>query len=778
MTAQQDFDLVLNIVPITFNSKEIIIGRTPKLDKEGYRQLRENHWKTHSFRYDNRTDEILNVPLSPDLTPIGKIDKVSVNEHLLLVARSIQQNILVWLANSLPILRNDKKLVFWGQTDSAFLLSRAVEKVGVKKISGLEVALRYEIDCRMFRNKDDQLYLGIVIDVLTSNIIDIPVSELQKQGLLINGRYICRRRELDSEYLKPKLELLGKVSGMTASQLLLTDTEGVDRIDIQQAFLEPRLEYLNDVIRLYYDSKAIYVISALDSFRKPISTPLGKLALIKETLKGIKKRSIVISDSVVVTLGELLIQKDERFPDEITTQRPPLLFGPQGRNRGTYPDNGITSYGPYMYMQHERNSPLIAVICEARYRGRVEQFIRSLRDGFPNELWMNQQKSNPYELGLIGKFRLSKVRFEIEECSNFSPQAYKEAINKLLNRLPETPDLAIVQIKESFMSLYGNNNPYYVSKAGFMIAGVPTQSIRIEKIEMPNENLPYLLNNIGLATYAKLDGIPWVMSTAKPTTHEIVVGLGSAEVSIGRGGAKTRYVGITSVFQGDGRYLVWGVTREVEFEHYAQALLESLRAVVKYVQQQNAWQDGDNVRLVCHVYKRLKDSEVEAITILVRELIDSKFKVEFAFLDISWQHPYHIFAPSQKGVSYWDWQSKTKKMRGIGVPQRGLCLQLDNSRGLLHLTGPGDVKTDTQGIPKPLLIELHRDSDFTDMTYLLRQIYHFTYMSWRDFFPSTEPVTITYSRLIAKLLGNLKTIDGWNSQVLSVGSLRDRRWFL
>ena len=105
-------------------------------------------------------------------------------------------------------------------------------------------------------------------------------------------------------------------------------------------------------------------------------------------------------------------------------------------------------------------------------------------------------------------------------------------------------------------------------------------------------------------------------------------------------------------------------------------------------------------------------------------------------------------------------------------------MQLDKSRGLLHLTGPGDVKTEEQGLPQPLLVELHSESSFTDMTYLLRQIYHFTYMSWQSFFPATEPVTIKYSRLIARLLGNLNLVTGWDSTVLSVGSLRDRRWFL
>jgi hypothetical protein len=224
--------------------------------------------------------------------------------------------------------------------------------------------------------------------------------------------------------------------------------------------------------------------------------------------------------------------------------------------------------------------------------------------------------------------------------------------------------------------------------------------------------------------------------------------------------------------------LVWGATREVEYDEYPEALLETLRTAVKHVQQHNAWQEGDKVRIICHVYKRLRDCEVDATKSIVRELANSQFSVEFAFLDISPSHLYHIFEPSQSGVEYWDFISKKKKIKGRGVPKRGICLQLDKLRGLLHLTGPLDLKTGEQGIPKPLLIELHRDSDFTDMTYLLRQAYYFSYMSWRSFFPSTEPITIAYSRLIAKLLADLKMIPEWNSNVLTFGSLRDRRWFL
>lgn len=67
----------------------------------------------------------------------------------------------------------------------------------------------------------------------------------------------------------------------------------------------------------------------------------------------------------------------------------------------------------------------------------------------------------------------------------------------------------------------------------------------------------------------------------------MVIGLGYTEVREGRLGDRTRYVGITMLFQGDGRYLMWGLTREVEFEDYAAALLRSLRTTIRYVKAAN-----------------------------------------------------------------------------------------------------------------------------------------------------------------------------------------------
>lgn len=773
---QPSKNLTLNVVPISLSQDKIEIGRIPYAGEEAYRQLREANWRTHAFRYDSRSEEILNIVLDPAISPIGKLEEVEVKEHLFLVARAIQHSILVWIARRNPLLKAGKQLLFWGQIDQSLLLKQAVERARLEPVAGIEVPVRYEIDCRMFHDASENNYLALVIDVSTSNIIDIPVSNLIQKGFDVVGKYVCRRQEPEQPYLRPRLDLIGKVSFVSNGLLLLTDMDAEDCIDVNDALLEPRLENLDEVIRLFYGAKAGPILQHLSNLRHPLTTSNGKLSQIRSTLSGLQKHSILIGNGVEVTIGEVMQENEPLFPGRITTNRPFMLVGPQGRNTTQYPDQGIRDFGPYMFMQHARNTPLFAVVCESQYRGRMEQLMQALIEGFPDNAWARHDIPNPYQGGLLGKFHLQRVRLEYEECSDSSPSAYRAAAARLLMRLPDLPDLAIVQIKEGFKNFRGDNNPYFVSKSEFMRAGVPTQSLCIEKIDPFEPNVAYLINNMALACYAKLDGKPWVISTSNPTSHELIVGLGSSEVSKGRLGPKVRYVGVTTVFQGDGRYLVWGLTREAEFEHYAEALLESLRTTIRFVRVQNAWQSGDSVRLIFHVYKRIRDCEAESIKALVKELVQEEFRVEFAFLDISWSHPYHIFDPGQDGKSYWS--LGRKRVKGKGVPPRGLCLQLDKMRGLLHLTGPSDVKTDEQGLPKPLLVELHSDSDFTDLTYLLRQVYHFSYMSWQSFFPGTEPVTIKYSQLIARLLGNLNRVSGWDSTNLKVGSLRERRWFL
>ena len=775
MTTNPSEELLLNIVPITFSHDSVWIGSTPYIDAAEYEGLREVHWRNHAFRFDTRRGVIENIPVVQDAEPLGVAAEVSISERLTLVARAVQHATLVWIANRLPIQRSGKQLTFWGQAERAHLLSRVLGRLGLNAIQGLEVTLRYTLDCRSFINIEGERFLGLTIGVNTSNQIEISAAELLKRGMDLIGREVCRRRDFAHEYLQPRLETVGRVIGVRGQQLQLADSLDIEVVDAETVMLQPTFSNLNDVIALYFGQRAHHVKTDLGIQRQRIGSAHGKLAEIQNTLEGLKRRRFVIGRDTQVFFGECLTSDDARFPRPITTPPPTLLFGPQGRNIESFADVGIKKHGPYRYSYHTRNTPTIGVICEQQYEGRVDEFVKMLRDGYPDELCGGAQ--NPFVGGLVRKFQLSEVRIVIETCADDSAAAYRAATRRLIQRHQNRPlDLALVQVRDAHKQRFGNHSPYYVTKAVFMGAGVPTQSFRVEILEQTGTSIAYILNNLALACYAKLEGTPWVLATREPATHEVVIGIGTADVAHRRGGERTRYFGITTMFQGDGRYLMSDLTREAVFEEYTEALIESLTTTLSQVRENSRWQSGDKVRLVCHAYKRLKNCEVDAIKHVVHTLLEEEFDVKFAFLDISHAHPYYLFAPRQPGDEYGP--QRARRRRGQGVPKRGTALQLDERRALLHLTGPKEVKKDSHGLPQPLLIELHHDSDFSDMTYLVRQVLHFSHMSWRTFFLATEPITVLYSHRIADLLGHLNAVSDWRNSVGVLNTLRGRRWFL
>jgi hypothetical protein len=90
MTSQNTRGIILNISPLQFSTGTIRIGRMKGIDKETYRQLREQYANTHAFRYDSLADEIQNIAIAPNTEPVGSEQLVSIAEHLPLIARAIQ----------------------------------------------------------------------------------------------------------------------------------------------------------------------------------------------------------------------------------------------------------------------------------------------------------------------------------------------------------------------------------------------------------------------------------------------------------------------------------------------------------------------------------------------------------------------------------------------------------------------------------------------------------------------------------------------------------------
>ncbi len=473
-------------------------------------------------------------------------------------------------------LRHHRPLICLGGRDR--LLATALKELGVGRPDRrLDVLAKWSFDFRLLTPADPDRppWLGLIADVGTSNVIDIPVSEIMERGLDAVGSYVCLLADNDESLSSSRLRLLGRVSGIEDDTLVLDDLRDdadTDRVAASAVFLEPRRETLEAVVKSFYPRVAAGALARLRHSRAPYLSGDGKLEKIRRTLEemnrsaqggGPQALNLTLGNGPSASFGPLLDQSDARFPRIIETTRPAMLFGPSGHDQANQPDQGVRQYGPFQYTHNPINSPVIAVLCDKQTRGRMDQFAKLLRDGLDEE-------GGRFSGGLVGKFRLTNVRFQFAEIGGDTAEDYDAAAGRILDDLPQSPALAVVQVRAAHRQRPSSQNPYYVAKARFMRAGVPVQAVRLETVEKQTGRA-YTLNNLALATYAKIGGVPWVISTRGVATHELVIGIGCTEIMSSRLGQRARYLGITTLFQRDGRYLVWETTREAAFEDYPEA---------------------------------------------------------------------------------------------------------------------------------------------------------------------------------------------------------------
>jgi hypothetical protein len=79
----------------------------------------------------------------------------------------------------------------------------------------------------------------------------------------------------------------------------------------------------------------------------------------------------------------------------------------------------------------------------------------------------------------------------------------------------------------------------------------------------------------------------------------------------------------------------------------------------------------------------------------------------------------------------------------------------------------------------PFLIELDERSAVMpeDLPSLVEQAFRLSRANWRGFNARSQPVTVAYSELLARLAGYLDEVQTWQPQFLRP-ELQERPWFL
>ena len=243
----------------------------------------------------------------------------------------------------------------------------------------------------------------------------------------------------------------------------------------------------------------------------------------------------------------------------------------------------------------------------------------------------------------------------------------------------------------------------------------------------------------------------------------------------------SRIVGITTFLSGDGQYLLADKIRDVKYEDYFDELLKSLNESIDLISTEYAWQNGDTVRLIFHIFKPIKNIEFDVISRLVAQ--KSNYRIQFAFVTISKVHPYLLFDTNQIGF-----KDKFNNTKGKFIPNRSQNVVIDKETCIMQMIGAKELKTSKHGMSSPIQRKIRRPHDtildknlndflYYDLNYIVQQIYSFPYLSGRGFLPREQPATMFYSNLISKLLGKLRSVSHWNVDNLNY-VLKRNTWFL
>lgn len=650
----------------------------------------------------------------------------------------------------------------------------AAKCIRLPVLQAIDVRVAYAFAAQVLRPPAQSDHVATVpvvaIEISVISRITASVAELASQGVDLRGAYVGALEPIADERVLPELKLLGTLREVVRGVAIIEGDGGsTDEVDASKLRVEASRHNLERLLEYALGrGRGLAAKSDINARVAAVHEASLWVKRLQSAHELLRKEPLEIVPGVRVAVGDLV--SPARWPTGGATVRRAdpavFVFDAAGRKVHDSSSHGIAAYGPYSRSAPIPRTPRVCLICQASQQGVAEQLMYKFLHGIQGTV---------FSRGFLRTYGFDNCQPVPFMACNGSAGAYHDAAQRALQAASEGRqrwDLAFVQVEDRTHQLRGDDNPYLVTKAFFLTQQIPIQQFRFETAQTPNNvQLAYTLSNMGLATYAKLGGIPWLLRADPTTTHELVVGISSSWVRESRLSQGARLVGFTTVFSGDGSYFLHTVSKAVPFNSYSDAMLESLRSALDRVRRERNWQKGERVRLIFHAFKPLRETEAAAVKRLAQELSD--FQLEFAFVHVASDTGLQLFDRHSQGVPI----GKSGKVKGVFVPERGVMVFLSDRDMLVGATGAKELKRTTDGAPVPLRLHLHEASTFRDLRYLGQQVMLFASHSWRGFQPAPLPVTVSYSQLIARHMGKLGTTSRWNPDVL-YGHIGTTRWFL
>ncbi|WP_299110036.1 Piwi domain-containing protein [uncultured Winogradskyella sp.] len=768
----------LNFYPINFEFEDYQISKV-SYSEDRLLELRGKHNHTHSF-FRNGDELFISNKDGDEDVKLGETETVSVYDDFKITSSLIKHLFFRTFKERFPSLKpiDFYPFRFFSRQEKDNVIYRLLpddlkDKIAYKKL--IEIQLR-------ILKVDGKEQFGFIINIKRNWIFTKSCFELNEEGFNLIGIEVLRSEIFPGleSILAPNEEFIGVIKAVEKNKALVDTNEGIVKVDLKELFIKKNKSNIEKYLTYSIsETKSREIFEIIEGKRseiynaKKLSVEINSIATLlfseRVSSKGYKQPILFQNkDGFCFTVENSL----KRTTNSMNLRVPTFIFDHAGiKTKNNRPDSGLNDFGPYDSVNFDIKTPNVLCICHKDIRGSFTAFLANLIDGLPS--------SKYFKKGFKKKYDLHNVNLLIDEITSYQFENYNTIIR---SELDMKPDLAIIEIPNEFRILDDEHNPYYSIKAKLLSLEIPVQFITTSKIKAHND---YILNSIALQLYAKIGGTPWVLPSNRSVDRELIIGIGNSwlRANTYKGAEQKRIVGITTFMSSDGQYLLGDKVKDVEYDYYFEELLSSLENSFERLKSEQGWSKGDTVRLIFHIFKPIKNIEYDVVSSLIKKFED--FKIQFAFVTIGKRHPYKMFDGNEKGVpiSY-----NSKQLKGENIPKRGTNIFLDSTTCLVQMLGARELKMHTHGMSNPIQIKIHMPTGnfedkeldrllFTDLNYIVQQIYSFTYLSWRSFLPGEKPASMLYSDLISKLLGKMRKVEGWDPDSLNY-KLKRKKWFL
>lgn len=557
------------------------------------------------------------------------------------------------------------------------------------------------------------------------------------------------------DVLTPEESVIGEVMFVEGQNARVRTNGGVVSLPLKSLFLQRTREQIGKYLDFRLGAAtATRVFERLREIEAGHVREGGNYGEIVRTANWFSKQTYENDDGFTFT-----VTRDTTITHSGIQLEPTKLvfdYGPGASN--SRPFGGLDAHGPFDSSHFDKKTPHILAVFHRRNHGAATQFLAQLIDGIPN--------SQYFKKGLRELFRLHEVNYVLKEITESSAQSYEQAIDEAVREGGAKKfDIAVVECPNASAEFPTSENPYYRAKSRLMSYGIPVQCVR--ESHLRSSSLAFTLGPTVLQMYAKLGGVPWLLPGSQSVDAELVVGIGNTidRPNLWTAAEQSRIVGLTTFFLGDGRYLMGQELKSVPYKEYFNELLSSLQESIDFVSKEYAWKTGKTVRLVFHVFKPLKNLEVEVVDQLVKRF--SQFNILYAFVTVSRVHPWIMYQAAEQDGERWR----------LDLCERGANLTIDEHSCLIQLKGEKDRSNKRHRPPYPVLMRIHEKSTYKDLPFIAQQVLNFSYLNWRSFFPTDLPAPIFYASLMAEMSARLQRVEGWNPVLLDQ-HFRRKAWFL